>query len=163
MEDRKNIEKTLSDHVVVFIATGGYSGYSPFAPGTAGTVAAIPVYLLFAMTGHLLYLLLFALLLPLSFWSSGRAEKIFGAKDSGMIVIDEIAGYLVTMFMIPMGWKYVVAGFFLFRFFDITKIFPARSMEKIGGGAGVVMDDVVAGIYANLSLWLLIYLGVFKW
>lgn len=163
MSTREIKEKTFSDHVVIFMATGGYSGYSPFAPGTVGTVAAVPVYLLFTMTGHLLYLLLFAVLLPLSFRVSGRAEKIFGAKDSGMIVIDEIAGYLVTMFMIPVGWPYVVAGFFLFRFFDIFKIFPARSMEKIGGGVGVVMDDIVAGVYANLSLWLLIYLEVFKW
>ena len=145
------------------MATGGYSGYAPFAPGTVGTLAAVPVYLLFSMTGHLLYLLLFAALLPLSFWASGRAEEIFGAKDSGMIVIDEIAGYLVTMFMIPAEWPYVFAGFFLFRFFDISKIFPARSMEKMGGGAGVVMDDIVAGVYANLSLWLLVYLEVFKW
>jgi len=163
VEDREINKKTFSDHVVLFIATGGYSGYSPFAPGTAGTVAAIPVYLLFAMTGHIFYLLLFLILLPLSFWASGRAEKIFGAKDSGMIVIDEIAGYIVTMFMIPAGWQYVIAGFFLFRFFDITKIFPARSMENLGGGVGVVMDDIVAGLYANLSLWLLIYFGALSW
>ncbi|MDH3973374.1 MAG: phosphatidylglycerophosphatase A [Deltaproteobacteria bacterium] len=163
MSTRQIKEKTFSDHVVLFIATGGYSGYFPFAPGTAGTVAAIPVYLLFAMPGHILYLLLFAILLPLSFWASGRAEKIFGAKDSGMIVIDEIAGYLVTMFMVPAGWQYVVAGFFLFRFFDISKIYPAGSMEKIGGGVGVVMDDIVAGVYANLSLWLLIYVGALPW
>ncbi len=137
-----------------------YSGYFPFASGTAGTLAAIPLYLLFSMLSPLFYGVAFLLVLPLSFWSSGRAEKIFGAKDSGLIVIDEIVGFIVTMFMIPFGIKYIVAGFLLFRFFDITKIYPANAMEKLGGGPGVVMDDVVAGIYSNLSLWLLIYAGL---
>ena len=136
-----------------------YSGYFPFASGTAGTLVAIPLYLLFSRLDPPLYLAAFLLLLPLSFWCSGRCEKIFGAKDSGLIVIDEIAGFIVTMFMIPFGMKYIVAGFLLFRFFDITKIYPANAMEKLGGGPGVVMDDVVAGIYSNLSLWLLIYAG----
>ena len=77
-----------------------------------------------------------------------------------MIVIDEIAGYLVTMFMIPLSVEYIIIGFFLFRFFDITKIYPASAAEKMGGGPGVVMDDVVAGIYANLSLRLLIFSGL---
>lgn len=152
--------KSISDKIVIFLATGAYSGYSPFASGTAGTVAAIPVYLLFYQLGDLAYCLTFLVLLPLSFAISGRAEKLFGAKDSGMIVIDEIAGYLVTMFMIPFSVEYIIIGFFLFRFFDITKIYPASAAEKMGGGPGVVMDDVVAGIYANLSLRLLIFSGL---
>ena len=153
-------EKTTLDRIVIFLATGAYSGLSPFAPGTAGTLAAIPIYLLFYQLGDLAYLLLFLALLPLSFTISARAEKLFGAKDSGMIVIDEIAGYLVTMFMIPLSVEYIIIGFFLFRFFDITKIYPASAAEKMGGGPGVVMDDVVAGIYANLSLRLLIFSGL---
>jgi len=153
-------EKSTLDRIVIFLATGAYSGLSPFAPGTAGTLAAIPVYLLFYQLGDLAYLLLFLALLPLSFTISARAEKLFGAKDSGMIVIDEIAGYLVTMFMIPLSVEYIIIGFFLFRFFDITKIYPASAAEKMGGGPGVVMDDVVAGIYANLSLRLLIFSGL---
>lgn len=153
-------EKSTLDRIVIFLATGAYSGLSPFAPGTAGTLAAIPVYLLFYQLGDLAYLLLFLALLPLSFTISARAEKLFGAKDSGMIVIDEIAGYLVTMFMIPLSVEYIVIGFFLFRFFDITKIYPASAAEKMGGGPGVVMDDVVAGVYANLSLRLLIFSGL---
>jgi phosphatidylglycerophosphatase A len=152
--------KSLLDHVVIFLATGAYSGYSPFAPGTAGTVAAIPIYLLFYQLGNLGYMLLFLVLLPISFVVSSRAEKLFGAKDSGMIVIDEIAGYLVTMFMIPFSLEYIIIGFFLFRFFDITKIYPASAAEKMGGGPGVVMDDVIAGVYANLGLRLLIISGL---
>ena len=153
-------EKSTLDRIVIFLATGAYSGLSPFAPGTAGTLAAIPIYLLFYQLGDLAYLLLFLALLPLSFTISARAEKLFGAKDSGMIVIDEIAGYLVTMFMIPLSVEYIIIGFFLFRFFDITKIYPASAAEKMGGGPGVVMDDVVAGIYANLRLRLLIFSGL---
>lgn len=141
-------------------ATGLYSGYFPVASGTAGTLAAIPLYLFFARFDPLIYALAFGILLPLSFWSAGHAEKIFGTKDSGLIVIDEIVGFIVTMFMVPFGIKYIVAGFLLFRFFDITKIYPANAMEKLGGGPGVVMDDVVAGIYANISLWALIYVGL---
>jgi phosphatidylglycerophosphatase A len=152
--------KSITDRIVIFLSTGAYSGYSPFAPGTAGTLAAIPIYLLFYQLGDLAYLLLFLVLLPLSFAVSARAEKLFGAKDSGMIVIDEIAGYLATMFMIPFSAEYIIIGFFLFRFFDITKIYPASAAEKMGGGPGVVMDDVVAGIYANLSLRLLIFSGL---
>ena len=153
-------KKSILDRIVIFLATGAYSGLSPFAPGTAGTLAAIPIYLLFYQLGDLGYLLLFLVLLPLSFVVSARAEKLFGAKDSGMIVIDEIAGYLVTLCMIPLSAEYIIIGFFLFRFFDITKIYPASAAEKMGGGPGVVMDDVVAGIYANLSLKLLIFSGL---
>ncbi len=153
-------EGKLLEKVIVFIATGAYSGYSPFASGTVGTLAAIPLYLLISGLDPLVYLLFLLLFLPLSFWSAGEAERIFGKKDSGKIVIDEIIGYLVTMFMLPGGVIYIVAGFLLFRFFDITKIFPANAAERMGGGPGVVMDDVVAGIYANLSLRLIIFAGI---
>lgn len=145
---------------VIFIATGAFSGYSPFAPGTAGTLAAIPLYLLLAPLDPWLYGAIVLVLLPISFWSAGEAEKIFGTKDSKQIVIDEILGYLVTMFMAPAGWAYVVAGFFLFRFFDITKIYPANRFEELGGGIGIVMDDIMAGVYAALVLQLIAYADV---
>ena len=148
------------DRVAVFLATGAYSGYSPFAPGTVGTIAAIPIYLLLVWCGSAIYLAVVLALLPLSFWSAGRAEVIFGAKDSGKIVIDEIIGFLVTMYLVPFSIVSVVAGFLLFRFFDITKIYPANAMEGLGGGPGVVMDDVIAGVYANLSLQILFYTGI---
>ena len=150
------------DKVATFIATGAYSGFSPFAPGTAGTLAAIPLYLLLSYLSSPFYLIVILVLLPISFWSSGRAEKIFNKKDSGFIVIDEIIGFIITLFLVPFGWTYIIAGFLLFRFFDITKIYPASAMEKMGGGVGVVMDDVVAGIYANITLQILIVLGFFN-
>jgi len=151
------LKKTL-----VFIATGAYSGFSPFAPGTAGTLAAIPLYLLLAPLDPWLYGAVVLALLPISFWSAGEAEKIFGTKDSKQIVVDEIMGYFVTMFMAPAGWVYVIAGFFLFRFFDILKPYPVNRFEKLGGGAGVVMDDIMAGIYAAIVLQTLVYTGAFS-
>lgn len=146
---------------VIFIATGAYSGYSPLAPGTAGTIAAIPIYLLLSRFSPYIYIAALLALLPVSFWSAGIAENIFGTKDSSQIVIDEMVGFLVAMFLAPSGWGYLVAGFLLFRFFDIAKVYPAGDMEVLGGGVGVVMDDVVAGIYANVSLQLLIFAGFF--
>ena len=142
---------------VIFIATGAYSGYSPFAPGTVGTLAAIPLYLLIAPLEPWLYGAIVLALLPISFWSAGEAEKFFGTKDSKQIVIDEILGYFVTMFMAPAGWVYVIAGFFLFRIFDIFKPYPVNRFEKLGGGIGVVMDDIMAGVYAALLLQVLVY------
>jgi phosphatidylglycerophosphatase A len=86
-------------------------------------------------------------------WISGEAERLFNEKDSGKIVIDEVAGYLVTMFALPFSWQGVILGFFLFRFFDITKIPPARYFDRqVKNGYGVVLDDVVAGIYSCLAL-----------
>jgi phosphatidylglycerophosphatase A len=140
---------------VILMATWGGSGFSPVAPGTAGTLAAIPFYLLYCRLPLPLYL---ATLVPFFFlasWVAGRAEEIFGKKDAGEIVIDEVLGYLVTMAGVPLSWKSVVAGFFLFRFFDIVKIEPARWCDRrIKNGYGVVLDDVAAGIYACLALHL---------
>lgn len=147
------------NRLVVFIATGAYSGYSPVASGTAGTLVAIPIYYLLSYFGSEIYIGAIVIILPLSFWVSGKAEKIFEKKDSGLIVIDEIIGFLITMIFIPPVWSLVVAGFILFRFFDISKIYPASRMEKLGGGFGVVMDDVIAGLYANISIRLLAAAG----
>lgn len=141
---------------IKLFATWGGSGYSPVASGTVGTVAAIPFYLLLARLPLPVYLLTLTAFFFLACWVSGRAEVIFQQKDSGKIVIDEVVGYLVTMIAIPFDWRYIVAGFFLFRFFDIVKIQPARWFDRqLKNGYGVVLDDVAAGVYAWLLLWLL--------
>jgi phosphatidylglycerophosphatase A len=141
---------------VIILATWGGTGYSPVASGTMGTLAAIPLYLLLARLPLSLYVVT---LLPFIFfacWIAGRAEAIFAEKDSGKIVIDEVAGYLVTMTGVPLSWRGVLLGFFLFRFFDICKIEPARYIDRhLKNGYGVVLDDVVAGAYACLALHLL--------
>lgn len=141
---------------IKLLATWGGSGYSPIASGTAGTLAAIPFYIWFARLPLPLYLLTLAAFFFLSCWVSGKAEIIFQEKDSGKIVIDEVVGYLVTMIAIPFDWRYMVAGFFLFRFFDIVKPPPANWFDrKLKNGYGVVLDDVAAGVYAWLCLLLL--------
>jgi phosphatidylglycerophosphatase A len=132
------------------------TGFSPFAPGTVGTAAAIPLYLLAAKLPLPLYLLLTALFIPFSCWIAGRAQEIFGEKDPGKIVIDEVAGYLVTMAGAPVSWKGVILGFFLFRLFDITKPPPASRFDRLKTGTGVVLDDVAAGIYSCILLHLIL-------
>jgi phosphatidylglycerophosphatase A len=90
--------------------------------------------------------------IALSIWVSGEAAVIFGRADPGQVVIDEVCGYLVTMFLIPPSLRNIILGFFLFRLFDIVKPPPERSLERLPGGFGIVADDVVAGIYANIIL-----------
>lgn len=142
--------------LVIAAATWGYTGYSPFAPGTAGTLAAIPFYLLLARLPLPLYLAALVLFTLFACRVSGLAEDVFQEKDPGKIVIDEVVGYLVTMTAVPLSWRGVVAGFLLFRFFDIAKVPPARQVDRhMKNGWGVVLDDVVAGVYACIALHLL--------
>ena len=142
---------------VIAFATWGGTGFSPVASGTVGTLAAIPLYLLLARLSLTLYIMVLGMFFFFACWMSGRAEEIFAEKDSGKIVIDEVVGYLVTMTAVPLAWQWVVAGFFLFRFFDIVKVPPARYFDRqVKNGWGVVLDDVAAGIYACLALHLLV-------
>jgi phosphatidylglycerophosphatase A len=141
---------------IKLFATWGGSGFSPIASGTAGTIAAIPFYLLLSSFPLSLYLVTLTAFFFLACWISGRAEVIFNEQDSGKIVIDEVVGYLVTMTAMPVDWRYIVAGFFLFRFFDIVKLPPARWFDrKVKNGYGVVLDDVAAGVHAWIVLWLI--------
>jgi phosphatidylglycerophosphatase A len=138
---------------IVISASWFGTGFSPFASGTVGTLAAIPLYLALAPLPLPLYLLTLAAFFFFSCWVSDRAEVIFGEQDSGKIVIDEVAGFLITMTAVPLSWQGVAAGFLLFRFFDIAKIPPARYFDRrVKNGYGVVLDDVVAGLYACISL-----------
>lgn len=138
---------------IKLFATWGGSGYSPFASGTVGTLAAIPLYFWLARLSLPLYLITLLAFFFFACWVSGKAEIIFNEKDSGKIVIDEVIGYLVTMIAIQPDWRNIIAGFLLFRFFDIVKPPPARWFDqKIKNGYGVVLDDVAAGIYAWLCM-----------
>ena len=144
---------------VVLLATGCYAGYVPVASGTFGTLVAIPLCYLLSRVGPVYAILILALFTGFAVWISGEAERIFNKKDSGLIVIDEMAGILVTLFLIPWSVKSVVIGFFLFRLMDIAKPFPIRRLEtKLPGGWGVVGDDLLAGVYANVALRLAIRL-----
>jgi phosphatidylglycerophosphatase A len=147
----------LGDKFIKVVATGFGSGFAPFAPGTAGTIVAIPVYLIFSPLSWPLYLLSALAMTFLAVYVSQEAEKVFHKKDASQIVIDEIAGFLWTMVLVSPTLLHVLLGFILFRVFDIVKPFPARLCEeRLPGGYGVVFDDVVAGIYANIVLLCLI-------
>ena len=143
----------IQEKCVVLLATGCYAGYIPIASGTFGTLVGIPLCYFLSMLGPLGGMLFIMVFAGSAVWISGEAEKVFKKKDSGLIVIDEMAGFLVTLFLIPWSAKSVVTGFLLFRLMDITKPFPIRRLEaKLPGGWGVVGDDVLAGIYANVAL-----------
>ena len=143
-------------HFTLLLATGLGVGYSPRAPGTLGTLVAIPVYYFLSNVPFPLYEITLIGFVFLSVWVSGNAEIFFGKKDDQRIVIDEIIGFLTTMLWVPKTIRFVIIGFFLFRFFDILKPFPIRRLEKgFKGGFGVVLDDVLAGVYANIVLRLI--------
>ncbi len=138
---------------MVLLATGCYAGYIPIASGTFGTLVGIPLCYLLSMLGPLEGMLFIVVFAGSAVWISGEAERVFKKKDSGLIIIDEMAGLLVTLFLIPWTPKSVVTGFLLFRLMDIAKPFPIRRLEtKLPGGWGVVGDDLLAGIYANVIL-----------
>src|SRR5277367_1379827 len=147
---------------IVFFATGAYSGYSPFAPGTAGSVVGLAIgYFVCAPAWRshpAMFVAIFALVFAASCWIAGRAEGIFKEHDSSRIVLDEVLGMIATMFLNPLGWPWLVAGFLVFRLFDIVKPFPAALIDRrMPGGAGVMLDDLFAAIYANMVLRILAY------
>ncbi len=143
----------FSKGIIVFISTGAFSGYAPVMPGTIGCLAGIVVYLFFSFFSVPVYLLLTIIFVIAAIRISDSAEQIFKKNDPSEVVIDEIAGYLVAMATFGPDWKLITAGFVLFRIFDIVKPYPANRINKdVHGGLGIVLDDVVAGIYANIVL-----------
>jgi phosphatidylglycerophosphatase A len=140
-----------------------FIGYLP-ASGTVCS-AAVSVLLwfscarwhLFPLAGApVLYWLACIVVITVSFFLASGSSELFGKEDSGKIVIDEVAGQLITFLFVPITVRSVIAGFFLFRFFDIVKPFPVYYMEELEDGVGVTMDDVAAGVYANVSLLVLL-------
>ena len=153
---------TLNQKVIMFFATGCYSGKIPFAPGTFGTIAAIPFALVFLIIPSSFYGVYIAGLILAAIYFSDQAEKILGEKDPGCIVIDEIAGFVVTMSLVSVNIYTLAAGFFIFRFFDIVKLGPVKYFENnFPGGAGVVLDDIMAGVLSAIVLKILYLSGIF--
>ena len=149
----------ISERAAIFLATGFFVGTVPFAPGTFGSIIGLPLVFLLSRINLLLsvaYILLFILF---AIGIASATEKILNQKDPAKIVIDEIAGIMVAFTGLPFNLKTVIAGFVIFRVFDILKPFPIRSLERrVSGGSGVVLDDVLAGVYANLILRLAFYI-----
>ena len=152
-------KQILSDPIL-FMAFGFGSGLAKKAPGTFGTLAAIPVYGLFAQTDSLIYSLLTILVTVVGVRICDIAAEKLGEHDFGGIVWDEIAGYLITMWLVPLTWKTILAGFILFRFFDILKPWPIKWLDrKVHGGFGIMIDDVLAGVFAGALLLLAVDWG----
>jgi len=142
---------------ILFIATGAGSGYSPIAPGTAGSAVGIAIWWAGVWglgAGFATQAIAVGVITAVGIWAAGEAERIWGTHDDGRITIDEVAGQGVALLLLPTesaGFLVVgVVSFFLFRLFDIVKPAPARSFEALPGGLGVVADDLMAGVYANL-------------
>ena len=142
----------------VGIATVGGVGWFPIAPGTAGSAVGVVIYLLTREGSAASQLALLAGIISIGVWAADVAEKHLNKQDPGPVVIDEVAGQLVTLFMTGVGWKGAVAGFLIFRVFDIVKPPPARQLERLHGGLGIMADDLAAGAYGWLLLTLLLRL-----
>ncbi|WP_323845461.1 phosphatidylglycerophosphatase A [Microbulbifer magnicolonia] len=139
----------------LLLAFGFGSGLSPKAPGTFGTLAAIPFWWLMQGLPPLWYLAIVIVAALVGFYLCGAAAEKLGVHDHGGIVWDEMVGYWLTMFMAPAGWGWALYGFLLFRLFDIAKPQPIRWADRrVHGGVGIMLDDILAGIFAALVLQL---------
>jgi phosphatidylglycerophosphatase A len=143
----------------VFIATCAHVGYAPVAPGTFGSAVGLAVYYLVRrQASTAVELGTIALILVVGLWSATEAEHHFGGIDPGPVVIDEVIGMLITLALHPVNVAGAIVGFFIFRVLDVVKPWPARRLELLPGGFGVVLDDVMAGVYGNLLMWGLVRL-----
>jgi phosphatidylglycerophosphatase A len=141
---------------VHFLAFGLGSGASPIAPGTAGTVVAVLIYLLLPAMDVVSYGAFVIASFVLGVWLCGKTARDLGVHDHGGIVWDEFTGFWLTMLLAPPGWLFVILGFLLFRFFDVVKPWPIGWVDRhVHGGVGIMMDDVLAGVMAMISLQLL--------
>jgi phosphatidylglycerophosphatase A len=143
--------------IILFISQGAYAGKFPIAPGTAGTVVGVSIYLGMKGLPPVHYGAVCILVILVGTWAAGHAEIILGRTDSPLIVIDEIAGFLTAMFMVPSGLFFIVSGFVIFRAFDIMKPWPLKRLQELHGGLGVMLDDVGAGIYTNVLLQMAVH------
>jgi phosphatidylglycerophosphatase A len=139
------------DRLAVLIATVGGTGYAPVAPGTVGSAVAAALLWLIPFSPRAL-VVFFVVVTVSGLWAADRAERLLGDKDPGAIVVDEVAGLTLALLTLPRTLLVIVAAFVLFRVFDILKPYPADAAQRLPGGAGVMLDDLVAGLYALVAL-----------
>ena len=144
--------------VALALATSLGVGYVPFAPGTFGSLAGLLLWWLLPPS-LTIQLTVIVGLFVLGSWSAGVAERHFASTDPGPVVVDEVMGMLITLFLNPSGWVSVSLGFLLFRAFDVVKPYPANRFENLHGGVGVMADDAMAAVYANIALRAILALG----
>ncbi len=145
----------MSDKMIKMLATWFYVGNAPFAPGSMASIVGAAMAVFLANNLFFFFVVLIAVCV-LGFMVSGRMEEILNKKDPGCVVIDEVAGVMIAFFMLPAQWNIIIVAYFLFRAFDMFKIYPVNKFEELGGGTGIMMDDIVAGIYTNVVMHLAI-------
>ena len=149
-------ESSVLARFATFVATAGYVGYVPIAPGTFGSAVGLAVYAALRLSDSIIVeSVVLVAALVIGIWSADRVERLFG-KDPSIVVIDEVLGMLVTLAFLNVTVWGALAGFFLFRLFDVIKPYPAGRLEHLHGGPGIMLDDLMAGVYSNLSLRALI-------
>ncbi|MDQ3731650.1 MAG: phosphatidylglycerophosphatase A [Pseudomonadota bacterium] len=137
-----------------FVAFGFGSGLMPYAPGTAGTFAGIPIFVVMQGLPTSVYVGTACAMLLVGMWICGRASNTLGVHDHSGIVWDEIVGFLFAMLACPPGWRWIAAGAVLFRVFDIIKPWPVSLVDRrVGGGVGIMLDDLVAGAYCWVAMY----------
>jgi phosphatidylglycerophosphatase A len=159
--------RTFQNYLALGLATWGV-GFIPGAPGTYGSAVGVGLYLLVQSAGVpasfrvTFTLLVIAGVTLAGVWAATRVEKLLGRKDPGVVVADEVAGQLIAFLFVPInaGWWAILAGFVLFRLFDIWKPYPIRRLEMLESGLGVMADDVLAGIYAAIMMSLLVSISL---
>jgi phosphatidylglycerophosphatase A len=141
----------MPDKLTKFITTFGFIGYLPLAPGSLASLVGgwMALQLLPSLPA---YFAVLAIVTVLGFIASDRMEAVMKTKDPGCIVIDEVAGIMISFFLLPTTPAVLITAFFLFRAFDMFKIYPVNKFEPLKGGVGVMMDDIIAGIYTNLTM-----------
>lgn len=145
--------------IAIALATALGAGFAPKAPGTFGSAVGLLLWWLLPASPVVQFVAIVAVFAA-GAWSGSVAERHFGKSDPGQVVIDEVLGEFITMWMNPVGWGGALAGFLLFRLMDIVKPYPANRLEALHGGLGIMADDAMAGVYANLALRLLLAAAV---
>lgn len=137
--------------IIKLIASLFFLGYLPFIPGTIASLAGLGLCLLIGGNQNL-YLIVTAAVVCSGFLVAGRAERIFAAKDASQIVIDELGGLLIALWLLPHEPVYLITGFVIYRLLDWLKPYPLRRLENLPGSLGIMLDDIGAGIYTNIIL-----------
>jgi phosphatidylglycerophosphatase A len=150
-------ESDFSGKISLILSTWFGIGLLPVAPGTLGTIAAFPLVFGLTCFGTASGVFIIVMGVAVAIWASARSEELLCDSDPSEIVIDEVVGFLLTLFLLPLSWLTLGLGFILFRVFDILKPYPIKQAEKLRGGLGIVMDDLVAGIYAQVCVRLVLF------
>jgi phosphatidylglycerophosphatase A len=147
----------VSGKIALILATWFGAGLFPGLPGTFGTLTAVPLVVGMDCLGMWWRVFGLLIMVGLSIWASGRGRDLLNRNDPPEVVIDEVVGFLFTMFLLPLSLLGLILGFILFRFFDILKPYPIRYLERLRGGLGIVADDLLAALYAHLSTRIILF------